>query len=262
MSANLFKNSFSSCLSEEAQEELQCLGITVKETGCTIENAAPYSQDLDSLLQSYPVFSLDLSLNENGLLFNSGDRAIFVENDGYQVSLRQAEGDLQSYIQAANPESWQVLTRFRIDKKYELYSLQQLLSTFPLFYDDKYMKKWGEMDQNWEELAEKWKKHTTLKEYIYKQGDTFLTLSQCEETVCLYIVLEDVLRSEYTRFSTGDDRWQRITCMGTGFNKCMSYNRKKQPFDLYKVVQIGSKGDYVEVPVRYKPSPPIYETRT
>ncbi len=260
MSANLFKNGCSSCLSEEAQAELLCLGVSVKETNCTIETVAPYPQDLDSLLQSYPVFSLDQPLNEAGLLFNFQDRAIFIENDGYQVSLRQARFGIYTYARAADPDSWDVLTRFRIDRKYELYSLYDLLSTYPLFYDDHYMRRWGEFDVTWGDFEGKWAKHKTKKEYIFKEGDTFLTVSPCEETLCLYIVIEDVAEDDYIKFSVSDERWVKIACISTGFNRCMGHQRKKHPTDLYKVVKLGSKGDCIEVPVRYRPLPPVYET--
>lgn len=259
MEANLFKNGCYACLSEEAQEELKCLGVSVKETNCTIETVAPYPQDLESLLQSYPVFSLGLPLNEDGLLFNFQDRAIFIENDGYQVSLRQSKFGIFTYAKAADPDSWEVLTRFRIAKKYELYSLYDLLTNYPLFYDNRFMKRWGEIDISWGDLDGKWSGFKIKKEYIFREGDTFLTLSPCEETMCLYIVIEDVAEEDYTKFSVNDGRWVKISCITTGFNKCMGNQRKKHPTDLYKLVRLGSRGDCVEVPIRYRPSPPLYE---
>lgn len=259
MGANLFKNTGNSCLSEAAKEELNCLGVTIKETGCTIENTAPYSEDLESLLQSYPVFRLDLPLNQQGFLFNSQDRAIFIENDGYQVSLREAKLNITTYAMAADPLSWDLITRFKVDKKFELYSMHELRQNFSLFYDSRYMKRWGDMAQNWGDFQGTWANHGTKREYVYRGGDTFIKLSQCEETICLYIVIDDISEADYTRFSANDERWYQVTCISTGLNKCTEYARKKKPADLYKVVQIGSRGDYVEVPLRYEPAPPVFE---
>lgn len=263
MSANLFKNNCSSCLGPEALDELQCLGISVKDTSCTPENSAPYYKDFESLLQSYPVFTLDLPLNNKGLLFNFQDRALFIEDGGHEVTLRQANYGIFTYVQALTPGAWLTLAKFSIQNRYDIYTLYDLYTRHKMFDGSIITGAWGKLDKPWlNNLTRTWANFRANRNYLYKKGDTFLVLSSCEETLSLYYVINDISVANYSEFSTDSPYWKKVTSVQTGFNKCLGCDRTKHPADLYDIVEVGSKGHKVEAPIRYTPAPPLYERQS
>lgn len=241
---------------------MQCLGVTVKDTNCTPKNSAPYYKDFESLLKSYPVFTLELPFNDQGLLFNFQDRVIFIEDGGHEVTLRQANYGIFTYLQALTPGAWLILARFTIEHRYDTYSLFDLYSRYKLLDDSLKTSKWGQSDSKWEDVNQNWDKIIFDRNYLYRAGDNFLTLSPCEETISLYYVVGDVLAENYSTFRSTDSRWVKITSIQTGFNKCLGCDRKKHPSDLYKLIEIGSQGHKVEVPTRYTPPLPVYERQS
>lgn len=262
MSANLFKNDCSSCLGPDALDELQCLGISVKDTSCTPENSAPYYEDFQTLLQSYPVFTLDLPLNSQGLLFNFQDRALFIEEGGHKVTLCQANYGIFTFVQALTPGAWLTLAKFSIQNRYDIYTLFDLYTRHRMFDGELITSKWYKSDSSWDSIVKPWNKVTTNKTYLYKSGETFLTLSPCQETMSLYFVLNNVSVSTYEGFRTDAPYWKKVTSIQTGFNKCLGCDRAKHPADLYDLIEIGSKGHKVEAPRRYTPSAPTYERQS
>lgn len=104
-----------------------------------------------------------------------------------------------------------------------------------------------------------WKDARVRREFFYQRGDIVLVEGECADVICVWIAIQDMPATEevynqYVKFAPGS-YWQKIYCVGTDRNKCLEYERKKEPALGYDVVQIGSLGHYVEVPVPYRLKP-------
>lgn len=255
MGTKLFK---SGCRVELIQGEPECLEIDVDALQYRpIEEVAPYYQDFSELLELYPVFTLELPFTD-GLLFEAEDRVLFIENDGYLAVLKQANRDITSYVMGVLEENWTIITSIRLREAYESYNLLYLNDMYRVFngkVDDSSWEffglKWGDADLHWADAINR-------REYLYREGDTFVVISPCQEAMYLYLVVQDVDSDSYTGFNSAKDKWRKVASITTGFNKCLGYKRRKHPTDLYKIVQIGSASDFVEAPIRYEPPQPVY----
>lgn len=262
MGANLFKTGCKSCVGPIAQDELDCLGIDYTITECTAENVATCGQSFSELLELYPVFNLNLSLNENGRLFEFMDRVLFIENDGFSVTLRQAKTEILDFVQAVSHSDWAVICSIKLDKKYDPVTLFDLLSRYKLYRPNFYTKNWSELLVSWADLPDKWRQVSYRRDLVYSPGDSFTVIGPCQETICLYLVVKDFLATDenitkYSSFTSKSEYWVKIFCIETGFNSCLGYTRKNHPADLYEVVNIGSDCHKVERPVKYVSTPSL-----
>lgn len=113
------------------------------------------------------------------------------------------------------------------------------------------------------------------RERLYKKGDIVLLRGECDDSLCVYVAVADLPATEYVFeqyfgkpfsdfvYLNAEDRadnqktkiWQMQYCISTGRNRCLEYQRKKEPALGYEVIEIGSKGHYVEAPVPYRLKP-------
>jgi hypothetical protein len=264
--ANLFKKGCKSCIGLIAQDELDCLGIDYTTTDCTTENVAPCGQDFPDLIELYPVFDLSLVPNGAGLLFESGDKVLFIGDEGYSVTLREASLDISTFLQAVNPENWTIVCEIKLDTKYEKYSLFELVRDYKPYEPRFFAQTWSDFGLNWSAANYKWSSSSYRKQFLYKAGDKFRTLGPCGETMCVYLVVRDVEVTDsnikkYATFVSDAEYWTKILCIETGFNSCLGYQRKNNPEDLYEIVGIGSEYHVVELPKKYVPVVPTLNTK-
>lgn len=262
MGANLFKTGCKSCIGQIAQDELDCLGVDVASTNCTSENVAPCGQDLTELLELYPVFDLDLPFNENGNLFEFQDRVLFVGDNGYSVTLRQALTEIRTYVQAVQPQDWEDICTIKLGVKYENRTLFDLVQNYKPYEPKFFAQTWSNFNLSWAESEYKWSNASYRKQFLYRSGERFRVLGPCEETMCVYLVIKDLEVTDrniekYATFISDPEYWVKILCVETGFNSCLDYQRKKTPFDLYKVVNLSCDGNGVEQPIQYVPEVPL-----
>jgi hypothetical protein len=265
--ANLFKTGCKSCIGPIAQDELDCLGIDYTFTDCTTENVATCGQDFSALLELYPVFDLSQPLNGNGLLFEYRDRVLFIEDDGYSVSLREANSEIQTFLQAVQPQYWTHICKLKLEIKYENRTLFDLVNGYKPYEPRFFAQTWADFGKTWALSNYIWSNPSYKKQLFYKAGDKFRTLGPCEETLCVYLVTKDIEVTDdriktHATFVSDPEHWTKIICIETGFNSCLGYQRKNHPADLYEVVSIGSDCHKVEVPIDYVPSKPLLNELT
>ena len=262
MGANLFKTGCKSCIGPIAQDELECLGVNYTPSDCTAENVAQCGQNFSDLLKLYPVFNLDLPFNLNDRLFEFMDRAIFIEDNGYSVTLRQANTEIFNFVQAMSIVEWTIICKIKLDKKYNPDTLYNLTKKYELYRPSFYTQRWSEFSRPWSEASVPWKKTSYKKDFIYRRGDSFITLGSCQETMCLYLVVKDLESTannigKYSSFQSNSEYWVKIFCIETGFNSCLGHVREKHPTDLYEVINIGDDCHKVERPLIYTPAQPL-----
>ena len=125
--------------------------------------------------------------------------------------------------------------------------------------------------------SDRWNQARVKRDFFYRRGDIVLVDGECKDTVCVFIALRDLEVTDYIwnkyskvpfsekiYLSSYDERrgiktsvWQRIYCLSTGRNQCLEYQRRKEPELGYDVVEIGSKGHFVEMPVPYRLGPTV-----
>ena len=267
MGANLFKTGCKSCIGPIAQDELDCLGINYTPTDCTTENVAPCGQDFSALLELYPVFDLSQVPNGNGLLFEYGNRVLFIEDEGYSVTLRQANTEIYTFIQAVQLQYWEVICEIKLETKYENRTLFDLVRGYEPYKPRFFAQTWSDFGKTWALSDYNWSSPSYKKQLFYMAGDKFRTLGPCEETMCVYLVTKDIEVTDdriktHATFVSDSEHWVKILCIETGFNSCLGYQRKNHPADLYEVVNMGSDCHSVEVPIDYVPSKPLINELT
>jgi hypothetical protein len=125
--------------------------------------------------------------------------------------------------------------------------------------------------------SDRWDQARVKREFFYRKGDIVLVNGECEDTLCVFIALQDLRVTDYiwnkysklpfydtiylSAYDERDNRktkvWQRIYCLDTGRNRCLEYQRRKEPSLGYDVVRIGSEGHFVELPIPYRLKPSI-----
>jgi hypothetical protein len=110
--------------------------------------------------------------------------------------------------------------------------------------------------------SDEWDEARIRRDFFYEQGDMFIVYGPCEDTLCLYILTQDFPATEenltlYKKFNPLAPFWQKFYCVSTNKNRCLEYQRTKQPTLGYDLIQIGSEGHVVEFPVSYRLFPPV-----
>ncbi len=222
--------------------------------------------------------------------YSEGDRVIYMEDDGFTASVYEATENILSFPGAFDSTKWKKICYIETTVPAGLPSLEQLYSRYSLYNLEFFYKDWGDVDNQWDEdsheqsvdfclglnpsatLAElekciddrklstdMWRKAKVRRDYFYRAGDIVLVEGECKDIVCAYIAKQDVpateaVFAEYEDFKLGV-YWQKLYCLATGRNKCLEYQRTKDVAAGYDVVQLGSKGHFVEKPVPYRVRP-------
>jgi hypothetical protein len=219
-----------------------------------------------------------------------GDRVLLIEQDGYELSLYEAIDEVLTFPAAFDHSKWEKICSIKTSVPVGLPSIEELYASFSLYSIDLFFRDWGNIGVEWgEELkqqslqlcieenplgtisqlekciedkrlsTDQWEKARKRKDFLYRAGDVFLVLGECADTLCVYVTTQDVpatneIFDEYKTFKPGP-YWAKLYCVSTGENSCLGPQRKKTPQEGYELVEIGSKGHYVERPLPYSLSP-------
>lgn len=216
----------------------------------------------------------------------TGDIVILIEDDGYSIGLYQANQDILSLPGPFDYSKWDKICNVKTTIPIGLPTIQELEERYKEYKLEYFFDEWDEIDSPWSQgsyeqslsfcqsqggtladfekcmkdsSSDKWKEARVRKEFFYRKGDTVLVYGECYDVVCVWTAIVDMpadeaTYQEYSIFKPGP-YWQKIYCVNLEGNKCLEYQRKKEPELGYDVVQIGSLGHYVEVPVPYKLKP-------
>ena len=218
--------------------------------------------------------------------YAEGVRVLLIEDDGYEVGLYEANQDIVSISGPFDYSKWDKICGVKTTIQVGLPTIEELRERYAPYALEYFYDEWEEVDSTWSEgtyeLAlqtcqaqggtlgdfekcmrdsgsDVWKDARVRREFFYKRGDIILVEGECEDVICIWIAIQDmpateVVYNEYVKFKPGP-YWQKIYCVNSDRNKCLEYQRQKEPALGYDVVQIGSLGHYVEVPVPYRLKP-------
>ena len=230
------------CLGPEALDELSCLEIdVVDDSPCTVSGMNTCTRSLADLLSSYDIFATNPA---DGIAYDTGNRVLFVEEDGYKVVLKEALEFVESTVAGLDETKWQTLCSIIVADRYEPLDAFFIYNKYTELNTSQTYDAWAEAATNWDSVPGSWGSPGMVKPHLYSVGDVYFKLSNCDDVICLYVVTGNIDTPEEIYSNS-----VRLHCAGTGFQKCVGYKRSKRPVDTYQVVQVGSKEHYVEVPV-------------
>jgi hypothetical protein len=223
--------------------------------------------------------------------YPAGSRVLYIEDDGYRVSLYEANQDILAMSWAFDYSKWDKICHVETTIPAGTPSISEMLERFELYGLRLFDKEWGQYNAEWNAplkettlanctaqglsfidfekcvrnfSSDEWDKTRIRRDFFYREGDMFIVYGPCEDTLCLYIVTQDLPATlenleQYKKFDLKAPFWQRFYCVNTGRNRCLEYQRIKTPELGYDVLAIGSKGHFVEMPAAYRISPTLLD---
>ena len=211
-----------------------------------------------------------ISLYRETIAYFVGDRVLYIEDDGYLISLYEATEDIPALSPPLDRNKWDKLCSIRVSEPVQLPTVQELKERYRPYALDLYLENWGEAESNWNEDlvvpdSDHWETYKIKKDYYYKPGDFVLIESECSDAFCLWINIKPIPTGEYYANAhahfpydepVADENgvehlyWDKLYCVNSGYNKCLG-PQSATGLPNYQFVQIGSEGHYVEQPIPY-----------
>lgn len=197
------------------------------------------------------------------ITYFAGDRAIFFEKDGKRLSLFEAKEDIPVGDPAYDFSKWARVCYIDTNVPVGFPTIAELKDRFDYYAPEFYRENWGEFSEAWNKDlgdpdSDHWGNAKIKKDFFYRRGDVVLVDTVCEDALCIYVAVKDMPATQevydaYVPFALGE-YWSKIYCVDTGYNKCLQYKRDNT-LSNYELLEIGSKGHFVERPIPYNLDP-------
>lgn len=227
-------------LSQEQYDALLASGIQVSEPELCSDYERNNSCGLSAaeLLQTYALYDPQIQTNPS---YSTGARVLNIEKDGYELGLYEALENLGPVPLEFDSEKWEEVCRVRRSEPIDV----GLITDFFNQYEE------YELDPL----------DVGVGNFFYSAGDIFSVVGECGDTVCAYLCVTNFPATEqnfnsYKNFKPSPF-FTKLYCVGTGANRCLEVPRRATIPEAYKVVRIGSRGHYVEVPIPHFYSPVV-----
>lgn len=193
--------------------------------------------------------------------YYEGDRVLYIEDDGYEMAIYQANEDIPAPTGPLDRTKWTKVCSIQLPEPAKLPSIEELIATYEFYHLKEYLEDWGEAESTWNQDltprdSDEWDDYKIRRDFFYKVGDFALVEAECSDAFCLWINIRNIPVTDenlikFAKFSSivdGIRYWEKIYCVNSGQNKCLGPQSDRN-LDNYQFVQIGSKGHYVEQPI-------------
>lgn len=193
--------------------------------------------------------------------YYEGDRVLYIEDDGYEMAIYQANEDIPAPTGPLDRTKWTKVCSIQLPEPAKLPSIEELIATYEFYHLKEYLEDWGEAESTWNQDltprdSDEWDDYKIRRDFFYKVGDFALVEAECSDAFCLWINIRNIPVTnenliKFAKFSSivdGIRYWEKIYCVNSGLNKCLGPQSDRN-LDNYQFVQIGSKGHYVEQPI-------------
>ena len=229
--------------------------------------------------------------NATCLTERPADRVLRIEDDGYKVSLYEAIDLVPALSGPFDYSKWKKICHVITSIPAGLPTPKEIKERYQPFELDMFLENWAEYAADWSEnfyqqnfddcrsnnslladvekcmkkkdgpfgeSSDEWQNARIKKEFFYKVGDYAYLEGECKDTVCLYINVRNIPATEanfkihknFPKVVDGVTYWRKVYCVATGVNKCLEPQGDRD-LPNYQLVEIGSKGHYVEQPLPY-----------
>ena len=195
--------------------------------------------------------------------YYTGDRVLYIEDDGYAISVYEANQDISAPAGPLDRTKWDKVCTIEFSDPVQLPSIKKLIDTYEFYFLKEFLEDWGEVNEGWKvdlqgRSSDEWDDYKIRRDFFYKVGDFVLVESQCSDAFCLWINIKEIPVTDqnlidFAKFSpvvNGEVYWEKIYCVNSGMNRCLGPQSDRN-LDNYQFVEIGSKGHYVEQPIPY-----------
>ena len=193
--------------------------------------------------------------------YYTGDRVLYIEDDGYEISLYDANENIPAPAGPLDRTKWTKVCSIQSPEPVKLPSIEELIATYQFYHLKEYLEDWGEAESTWNQdltprNSDEWDDYKIRRDFFYKVGDFALVEAECSDAFCLWINIRNIPVTDenlvkFAKFSPivdGIRYWEKIYCVNSGQNKCLGPQSDRN-LDNYQFVQIGSEGHYVEQPI-------------
>lgn len=265
-----FKGCFEQ-LSDEQRKSLQerCATADVVDRGCGRESINSCGKNISELFEAYELYSTQKGLYKSwgdiefpwqiseltpDLLFAStddkwgvssyrqviaypkGSEVLFIEKDGYEVSLYKANSDVFSISGPFNRTKWDKICSVQTTKQTGLPSPKELKERFSFYSLDLFYKNWEEVTSTWSQStyfdtfekcknngktlkeiedcvnnsnSDRWKEARVKKDFFYRVGDFVLVEGECGDIFSVYAAIKDIPTSDFIRLEYSNKGFQK-----------------------------------------------------
>lgn len=218
--------------------------------------------------------------------YREGDIVLLIENYGYTIGVYQALVNIVAISRRFDKSKWKKLCGVQTTVPVQIPTAQELRERFKPFKLSLFDTEWSTYSEKWSSStlqqtiescseaglkisdlekclksgsSDQWREARVRKEFFYREGDFFIVEGECGDVLQLFAVEKDVpateeLLQKFSKFSQSE-YWSLVYSVETGENKCLGYQKRKTPHEAYEVVEIGSKGHFVEAPIPFSLSP-------
>ena len=219
------------------------------------------------------------------------DRVLRIEDDGYKISLYEAQELVTSLSGPFDKTKWKKICHVITSIPAGLPTPEEIKERYQPYELDFFLEEWEEYNATWDEafyqlsfdqcrsnnslladvekcLNEKngpygqsndqWEQARIRKDFFYRVGDYAWFEGECKDTVCLYICIKDIPATKeiYEQTSGFSTKIGGITYWERVYCVNTGMNKCLEPQrerDLpnYQLVELGSLGHYVEQPIPF-----------
>jgi hypothetical protein len=166
--------------------------------------------------------------------YPEGSRVLYIEDNGYRVSLYEANQDILALSWAFDYSKWDKICHIETTIPAGLPSIPELLEQFDFYELRLFDKEWEQYEEQWQTSlkemtiadcvaqglsptdlnqclsgpsekyencvnagsSDEWDEARIRREFFYREGDMFITYGPCEDTLCLYITTQNLDANE------------------------------------------------------------------
>ena len=92
-----------------------------------------------------------VSLYKSLVSYSPGDRVLYIEDDGYRISLYEATEDVSSISGPFDKSKWSSVCSIELPEPFGLPTIEELRERYKYYSLSLFFKEWGEINADWEE---------------------------------------------------------------------------------------------------------------
>ena len=253
-----FKGCFEQLSAQQKRAlEERCLSTDIVDKSCSREDLNTCGEDARALLDKYEIYHIqkgiyntwgeipfpwkvsDLTsgldfLNTDDkwsvgeyrqtIAYPKGSKVLLIEQNGYEISLYEANEDIESFPGPFNSSKWDKICSVKTTIRTGLPTVEELKQRYKPYTLDLFYKTWGDVQLKWSDKlleeaktdcvnlqgslsdlekclknygSDSWKETRVKKEFFYRSGDFTLVEEECGDAISIFVALKNIPTSDY-----------------------------------------------------------------